>query len=55
MSVKLILALFCFIPIVANAKEVEQTCWPYYGNNDFRVTLTKGSFSRLCPSITYSS
>jgi type 1 fimbria pilin len=45
MSVKLILALLCFIPIVANAKEVEQTCWPYYGNNDFRVTLTKGSFA----------
>lgn len=45
MSVKLILVLLCFIPIVANAKEVEQTCWPYYGNNDFRVTLTKGSFS----------
>lgn len=44
MIVRLILSLL-FIPIVANANEVEGTCWPYSGNNDFSVTLTKGSFS----------
>ena len=58
MIVKMALALLYVIPMWVSAGEVENTCWPYSGNNDFSVMLTNGSFSSSkagsTASFTYS-
>ncbi|HHQ6631064.1 TPA: fimbrial protein [Serratia fonticola] len=45
MILKMILAVLLLLPTVVSASEMENTCWPYSGDNAFRVTLTKGSFT----------
>ena len=45
MILKMILVVLLLLPAVVSASEKENTCWPYYGDNGFRVTLTKGNFT----------
>ncbi|WP_447875928.1 fimbrial protein [Serratia fonticola] len=45
MILKMILTILLLLPTVVSASEMENTCWPYSGDNDFLVTLTNGSLT----------